>query len=340
MAIPKKRGDKYRVRVFVGADKHGKKIYRSVTANTKREAEKLAAQIRIEYEYREDITFGEAVERYINAKANTLSPSTIGGYETIQRNYIDKIKDLRLSRINSEDIQLQLDAIAENHSAKTVNNARALFVPVIKMFIPSMPLRLTTPAKEKKQRVIPTDEELQRLLENCQDPIMRLCMMLAAFCSLRESEVSGLMPDCVKEDYISIRRVMVQGPDNKWVMKDHPKSFAGYREIIPPPEVMELLKNQIRAKDEPIIPYTPQQIRARFETIRKKAGCEGITFHALRHYFATYCHSQNIPDKTIAKIGGWESIETLQRIYQHSTPQRENELSVLMAKHFKEMSGK
>ena len=57
MAIPKKRGDKYRVRVFVGADKHGKKIYRSVTANTKREAEKLAAQIRIEYEYREDITF-------------------------------------------------------------------------------------------------------------------------------------------------------------------------------------------------------------------------------------------------------------------------------------------
>ena len=66
MATPKKRGNKFRVRVYTGTDKEGKKIYRSVTANTKREAERLAAEIRIDYEYREDITFGEAVERYPN----------------------------------------------------------------------------------------------------------------------------------------------------------------------------------------------------------------------------------------------------------------------------------
>lgn len=338
MATARKRGDKYRVRIYVGKDENGKGIYRSITANTKREAERLAAQVRIDNTYREDITFGEAMRRYIESKANTLSPSTIAGYEKIRRNHIVRVRDLRISRLTNEDLQRQLDDLASTHSPKTVDNARALFVPVMKMFSPEFSLHLTTPAKEKKQKIIPTDAQLSRLLDLCSDPMLRLSIMLAAFCSLRISEISGLFADCIHDKSVSIRRVMIQNTDGVWVIKDHPKSFAGYRDIFPPPEVMSQLKALSKESDQPVITYTPAQIRSRFETLRGKAGCNDISFHSLRHYFATYCHSKNIPDKTIAKMGGWESMETLQRIYQHSTAEKENELSSLMNDHYKQLT--
>lgn len=337
MATAKKRGNSYRIQVYVGRDAAGKRIYRSVTAPTKKEAEREAASIRVNNHNREDITFGEAVKRYITSRSNTLSPSTIAGYEKIARNHIYSIKDIRLSRLTNDDIQRQLDALAADHKPKTVNNARALIVSVLGYLAPGLPLKLTTTPKEKREKIIPTDEELKSLIACSHDQYMILAIQLAAFCSLRESEVSGLFPDCVHDDYISIRRVMIEQPGGGFNIKDHPKSFAGYRDITPPKEIIESLKKIDRPADQPLIPYNPKQIRSRFETIRKKANCENITFHALRHYFATYCHSQNIPDKAIAKIGGWENVETLQRIYQHSTHQKEEELASVIASHFEDM---
>ena len=36
-------------------------------------------------------------------------------------------------------------------------------------------------------------------------------------------------------------------------------------------------------------------------------------------------HAQGVPDKVICKIGGWEDVGTLQRIYQHTTQEKMEE---------------
>ena len=61
-----------------------------------------------------------------------------------------------------------------------------------------------------------------------------------------------------------------------------------------------------------------------FRGTMKKAGLSGFDFHSLRHFFATMMHQKGVPDKTIAKIGGWDDMNTLQRIYQHSTKKAED----------------
>ena len=157
MATARKRGDKYRVRIYVGKDENGKGIYRSITANTKREAERLAAQVRIDNTYREDITFGEAMRRYIQAKTNVLSPSTISGYEDIRRNYTGLIGNIRMSLLTNEDLQRQINDIASGRSPKTVSNANGLFSAVLKMFNPSFKMDTRVPSKIKKKVQIPTD---------------------------------------------------------------------------------------------------------------------------------------------------------------------------------------
>jgi len=336
MATARKRGDSWRVQVYIGRDEYGKRKYSSVTASTKKEAERLAASVRINNHLKEDFTFIEASKHYIESRRNTLSPSTISGYEKIVRNHIGKIKNIRLSRITNDDIQRQLDDLAAGHSPKTVENARAFISSVLKNFAPELQLRLATPAKEKKERRIPSDDELQRILKSATDDFMRIAIELAAFGGLRESEVSGLYPDCVHEDCISIRRVMVETSGGN-VLKETPKSFAGFRDVPIPIRLLGQLQQIDRSADQPLIPYTPKQIRSRFETIRKKADCENISFHSLRHYFATYCHAQGLPDKSIARIGGWENVSTLQKIYEHSTRQREDDLASIINAHFEKM---
>ena len=337
MPIAKKRGNNYRTRYDV-YDENGKRHQKSVTASTKKEAERIAAMNKPSS--RNDINFGQAVNRYIESKTNVVKPSTIKGYRTIERNYLGSLKLIKLSRINNELIQNQINIIAGDKDPKTVDNTRALISSVLKMFLPDFQLIVKTPAKIKKEVKIPTDEELKSLLDAAAGRREEVPIMLAAFGSLREGEISALMPDCVHDDYISIRRSYSQADDNTWILTETPKTEAGYRDIPLPPQVMTKVKELVKeytGDDFGITGLKPNQIRSRFETTRKKAGVN-VKFHALRHYFASFLHANGRPDKTIAKLGGWEDVSTLRKIYQHSTHNAEAAAAADIAEKFEKIT--
>ena len=70
----------WRARLFLGEDENGKKHYKSFTAATKREAERLALNYAEERATPDRITFKDALARYIESKSNVLSPSTLRGH--------------------------------------------------------------------------------------------------------------------------------------------------------------------------------------------------------------------------------------------------------------------
>ena len=79
---------KYRVTIYDYTDSKGKVHQKTFTAETKREAERLAN------EYKDgpsvsDLTIGEAVDGYITLKEAALSPSTVRGYRQIYRNLFE-----------------------------------------------------------------------------------------------------------------------------------------------------------------------------------------------------------------------------------------------------------
>lgn len=63
----------WRARLFLGEDENGKKHYKSFTAATKREAERLALNYAEERATPDRITFKDALTRYIESKSNVLS---------------------------------------------------------------------------------------------------------------------------------------------------------------------------------------------------------------------------------------------------------------------------
>lgn len=313
----------WRIRLYDGME-NGKARYVSLTADTKKAVELMAA----EYNLRkmrtvtgdpDDLTFDQAAQRYINSKDIVLSPNTITGYHVIMRNYLDLLRSKGIHSITNEDIQNQINVLSRDHSPKTVKNASGFISSVMKMYRKDFSMNIKIPAKEKIEVHIPNDDDIKKLLTAAEGTDVEIAIMLAAFGSLRRSEIAALMEDCVYQDHISIRRTFARTHDNQYVIKNHPKSYAGFRDVYLPEEVMTKLKD--RFKDHPKVPLfpNPDSLSGKYRRLVQKADIEHITFHALRHYFATFLHASGVPDQYIAKIGGWEDVSTLQRIYQHTT---------------------
>ena len=329
----------WRVRVYVGTNGEGKKEYKSFTGRTKKEAEKMALSYTAQQTHNEDITFGEALRRYIESKSSILSPSTISGYMTIEKNYVDRLKNIKIDRITNEVLQKQLDDIASNYSAKTVNNVRALITATMKMFMPALTFSIKAPQKEKVNVKIPTDEDMRRLIQSSSGTKIEIPILLSAFGSLRRSEVCALLPDCVHDTYIEIRRAYVHGPDG-WVINERPKTYAGYRNVPLPPDIMQKVKAAAAScpDDQPIVNYKPSGLFKSFRRATKRAGIYPYKYHSLRHYFATFCHSIGIPDQYIMEMGGWDDIGTLTKIYQHTMENKKDDMNKKINQYYTSVS--
>ena len=94
----------WRVNLYIGKTPDGKRQYKSFTADTKKEAEFLAAQYNQNHidVNRSELPLRDAVERYIKSKENVLSPSTVRGYNNILKNHIIGIHQL-LQELSTTD---------------------------------------------------------------------------------------------------------------------------------------------------------------------------------------------------------------------------------------------
>ena len=55
------------------------------------------------------------------------------------------------------------------------------------------------------------------------------------------------------------------------------------------------------------------------------AGYNQITFHKLRHAFATTLNDLGIPSNYIQKLGGWSTDNIMKSVYTHTTSAKEME---------------
>ncbi len=308
----------WRVQVY---DKHSGK-YRSFTAPTKKEAEYKAAEYslhaRQENSY-ENLTLREAFQRYIKSKTAVLSPSTLKEYIRMSEHDFKQLMPMQLSKITPELVQTAINELAATHSPKTVRNRHGLLHSVLKAYRPTLVLTTRLPQKEKVEVIVPTTEEIQILLENA-GPVIKVPIMLASSGGLRRSEICALTPEDFTDLGVNINKAVVIDKDGKAVCKA-PKTSAGYR-FVPLPKT--LIAEAVKWEH---FGLSPRSLDRRFDTLVKKLPVPHITFHKLRHYFASELHAQGIPDQYIAKIGGWDSVEVLQKIYQHTLRDKETKMT-------------
>lgn len=316
MKAKKLPSGRWRCRVYDGTDPAGKKIYKSFTADSKKEAELLAAHYAASRKstVSKDRTLADAYARYIEIKKNTLSPATVREYSRAAKADFPELMPLRLSRLTQEAVQSAVNVMSANHIPKSVRNAHGLLSAVLSMFAPEIRLNTRLPQSRKSDLYVPTEQEVEKLVRSIRGTELEKAVLLAAFGSLRRSECSALMISDIEGDIIHVNKAIVLGADKQWTLKQ-PKSKAGYRDIKMPGFVIERLKPAPNGRIVNIMPVT---ITDYFADARRKFNLPHFRFHDLRHYQASILHAMGVPDKYIMERGGWSTDSTLKNIYQHT----------------------
>ena len=298
-----------------------KRKYESFTAETKKEAEFLAAEYARSQNEKSPIinlTLGIIIDRYISSKENILSPSTIRGYLRARKNMFPGLLDIQLKNLNHERIQMAVNSVAIKKSTKTIKNWHGLLSSALKMFYPSFHLNTTFPEKKTVNRPIPTDAEVKKLLKYAEGKSIEIAILLASLGSLRRSEIPVLTSDDVTDFGIVINKAVVRDNNNNLITKGT-KTAAGERMVPLPPEVLKKLKdiNGI------LVPMTPEKIYSEYKKCLVACKLPDFRFHDLRHYYASVLHALGVPDKYIMQYGGWKTDIMLKNVYQHVLSDRE-----------------
>lgn len=306
----------YRCRIFDYKDEKGVKHYKSFTADTKKEAEYQALLFSMNKKKvkteNQDLTLEKAMLKYCEMKSNVLSPTTLANYKRLIYNSFDKYLQLSIKKFDSELVQRWVNDYSINRTPKTVRNTYGFLFVVLKSFLPDLSIKVTLPQKVKPSLYVPTDNDIKAIIDYLadNDKEMLKAVYLAAFGTLRRSEICALTAADIKKNVIHVNKALVQNEKKEWVIKTT-KTVSSIRDIDLPDSVMKVFPKHGRLVD-----INPDQITHRFARMFKKLKIQPFRFHDLRHYAASMLHAIGIPDVYIMQKGGWSSDSTLKKIYR------------------------
>lgn len=262
-------------------------------------------------------TFLSCAKSYIKSKSNVISPSTIKGYTSVLNSISEDFKKMDLSNITQIDIQTVINDYAADHAPKTVRNLHGFISAVMKQYRPDMVIYTTLPQKDVIELYIPTEDDIKKILEACKDvPFYHIPFQLGIM-GLRRSEVCALTLHDISGNTLTINKALVKDVNNNWIVKKT-KTAAGTREIYVPDQLVKEIRQYGK-----IFEGNPTTLLYGLNKYQDKLGIPRFRFHDLRHFFASYAHSQGISDADIMASGGWKSDYTMKSIYRHEMNARE-----------------
>lgn len=306
MKIEKLPSGKYRVRKMVKGQ-----TYSAIVSYkpSQKEATQLIEDQRTGRDKQRQ-TFDEGAKEYIEGKRNTLSPSTIRGYESIRKNLPDHFKNRSIGEITAWDVQKYINEYAKNHTPKSVRNVHGFIATILTTFRPDMTLHTNLPQRLRQKPYIPTDAEVKKIFDFVKDTDYEIPFRLAAY-GLRRSEICALTPDDLKGNTLTINKAMVQDEKYGWITKTT-KTEESTRTIV----IDSALSAKIRA-NKAIYNGKPHNLYDHLQLVLKRLNIRSFPLHALRHYYASTAHAMGIPDAVIMASGGWKTDHVMKNIYRH-----------------------
>ena len=258
--------------------------------------------------------FFETVRREMRLR--NYSPKTIKSYLSCLRSFVNYFQPRHPRTLSGEDIKAYLLYLIEKkqYTAGTINvvfNAvRMLYVDLYEM--PFVVGKLPRPRIGKMLPDVLSLEEIRKIFSVIQNPKHRYLLMLAYSGGLRVSESVRLRPNDIDVDRGMIHLRSAKGNKDRYTTLSEivVAELEHYLTLYKPEKY--LFEGQRPGK--PLSPRSAQQI---FERAVRRAGIrKEVTFHSLRHSFATHLLESGVDIRYIQELLGHASMKTTQ-IYTH-----------------------
>lgn len=327
----------WRVLVYTGKNANGKREYQSVTADTKKEAEFLAAQISNGKKTPKDMTARDAIVQYIEQRRNIASPSTIQGYEKILKNNLQGIMSVSVRKLNESIIQDEVNKEAVKLSPKTLKNAIGLLSSALKRANCDVNFGLISLPQQKRtfKQFSVTPEEIFKAFRGTD---MELPVLLAMWLSLSISEIRGIKKEDIDPNGILTLKRTIVDVNGKAIEKDTMKEFERARQLQVPEYILKIIDAR---PDGFLVPINHGSNFTRKYTARlKECGLQHITFHDLRHVNASVMMLLHVPDKYAQERGGWSDPSVMKRVYQNTFTKERLAIDQMIDDYFNDIAEK
>ncbi len=317
MKITKTKTGKFTTVISLGKDDQGKQHTKRFTADSKAALKDAVAEYKTTVKVIRDTSrFGDALKAYISAREPHRSPTTIRGYNTIL-NALERshrgLYDCKLDMIRDKTVQkVATDMKLAGKSEKYIRNTTGLINAVlIENGYP--PAKLILPQRKVSDPEIPTIGEIKMMLCLVHGTKLDVPFQLSLL-GMRRAEVCALESSDISPAGVAhIHQTMALTPENIWIIKDTPKTSASNRYIQLPAMLAARIREQGRATD-----MNPNAYTNAYSRFLKKYQFTQYRLHDCRHFFASYCHAQGIPEADILAAGGWRTSNVMKNVYRHS----------------------
>lgn len=261
-------------------------------------------------------TVKQAINDYIDARRNILSPATIRGYARIRDNRFNSMMNKDISSITQEQWQRAVNAEAKKYSPKTLTNSWRFLASVIHESTGKQ-ISVRLPQIVHNPRPWLTPEQILVFVDVIKGTSIEIPALLA-LSSLRSSELLDLKWEDIDlgNKIIRVTGAAVFDENDKLIHKNENKNAASRRivPIIPPLEAALLAAPH---KGEYVVTLSYKWLYASINRRCSENNLPRVGLHGLRHSFASLAYHLQIPEKVAMRIGGWSNDQTMRKIYTH-----------------------
>lgn len=274
----------------------------------------------------------DLVSDYIRAREGIVSPSTIDGYERKARNNLQELMKLHVKDLTRSRVQAAIDSEKETYSGKTIWEAWSLIQSATGVEIDGLVLPSKKP--QKKPPVYSSDDLRHLILALAEIGGEVECAgLLAAWLSLRRSEIFGLRWIDIRPGAIRVEKARVYDREHKLVEKETKNETS--ERLIPCDRYILDKINALPHDGEHVFRMSTSGIWKGITEACSRAGIEHGYLHGLRHTNASIMELVGVPSVYANKRGGWASDHIRTKTYTDAIPEGDLEAAQMVDDYFR-----
>jgi len=288
--------------------------------------------------------FSKYCDEWLQNVKNRIKESTYIKYRSIVERYLKtQLGDKTADRIDTACIREFRDQLLHTRklSAKTVKDIMVVLRSVLRYAQKHYPLYfrevdMEYPKEEAKEMQILALDEQKKLVDYLLQEVdpCKFGILLAMVTGVRLGELCALQWKHLDPEaqtiYVAatMQRLQKENPDDSGrtrILVDAPKSRKSVRYIPMPDFIMPLCrKMQCKEPEAYLLTGTvkymePRTLQYKFQQYVEDCSLEGVTFHTLRHTFATRCVEAGFEIKSLSEILGHATVSITMERYVHAS---------------------